>query len=489
MLRRVALAAFCALCWASPGQGEARIEAALQSFLPVNGITIAQVDIEAVTPERVEAQNILARWEEGTLSIQELQISHENGLIEMDLEGLRLLAPGRRDLRVNLSGRFGLSAIPRLPAHPDWICRLAQISRHVELREIRVEWDADDDMRRRISPDFLPHLRGESISLEANPDPVACRFQGRISTGPVDIRSSTSTLTRLHGLDVEADIALNIETARADPGDFQLDITANGLERTDRREIPQVGIPKLRMSMEAPMARSLGAVVVLRNILEDPGARAASRGLLEGWNALHLMRPDIRLFARDMRLFLPGIIPPEMHANFRRAELTNAQASLNASLAFGPDSLRTEADIEITGVADLALNAELVSLAVPAEAIRSAISGAGISGLPMAELRALMLHYQDRGLDRVSTEMFGIPFARLVEEIQALLQNDEHDALFISDVMWGLSRALRIAQTGQPVRFRLSHEDGARTHVPGDLSGWISGADRPDPGVVARIEY
>lgn len=493
MIRHLKSVFIAVLTWFALSGGlaaDARIEAALQSFFPLQKIALTRAEVDIVTAEEILARGIFARWEGGLLNLRELHIRQESGLMNIRVEDLRITNSARSNLALSLSGDFTFTAIPRLAGRSDWLCRLAQITRGANIRQITAEWGASDDRRRQVRKEFLPHFTGAGIALEMNPDPVACRVNGTISSAGLALRDRSGTLAELDGLRLMGDFPLDLATARADPGNFRLNLDLQGLERTDNREIPQFGISSLNTSLTAPTSRSLGFVVLLRSLIDDFGAYTLERAFLEGWNALHLMRPEMRVNTQDMRLYLPGIIPTGMHANFRRAGITNAQASLSASLAFrGPRATLT-GSLALTGVSDIDLEAEISTLAIPSQKIRDVLGGGG-GGIWATELVALhrsKIAFNDAGLSQVSMDMFGIPPGRLVEEIQNLLAEGGYDNGFLQDFLGGIARALRMSQTSEVVKFFLDHQSPEGVRLPRDVDAWISGQSEPGATISTRFE-
>lgn len=473
---------------ATPLKSDSRLESAIASFIPLRGLSVASADIHLVSPEEVRAQRIFARWEEGSIFLERFHVRQEDGIIHLDLEGLRLTRPDVQNILLSFSGSFSFTRIPRLTAHADWVCRLAQITQRAHIRDISLQWGSTDIQRRATRAEFLPHFFGQSISLDANPDPVACRFIGNVSASDISTRDMDGTLTRIKTLDTLIDIPLEIETARVDPGFLQVDLEMTGFERTDNREIPQFGVSRSEMRVSAPSRQAVGVVMLLRGLMADSSSYTPERLFLEGWNAFHILRPEIDFSFKDTRLFLPGVIPMGLHANFGRAGITNAQASSSGRLSFENSIGNLDLNLYLFGISEISFSSEFRSRSVSSENIRSVMSRSETLGRrDLAELKSFDLSFTDSGLTRVSNDMFGIPPGRLVEEIQGLMMEGEYDEGFLDAFLSGVARALRISQASERARVSLVHSNSAYLSLPRQIAEWFAGETSPGDDHILQI--
>lgn len=463
-------------------RADARMEAAIMSFIPVEGVLIARGDIDTLSSDEILARSVFARWDQGLLSIERFHVTQKDGLVRLDLENLRVTNPNAGNMILTMSGSFEFSRIPRLMSQSDWACRMAQITRLAHIRSIFLEWGATDAQRRATRSEFLPHFRGQDLIFNSDPDPVACRIVGELKGQGLALRDMSRTLTQVSSFLSFLDVPLDLATARADPGDMNFTLEMSSVERTDQREIPQFGIGTWRSSVTAPSSRSLGVVMLLRSFLENAQDYSVDRWVLEGWNAFHLLRPEADFSASDMRLFLPGVIPTEMHANFGRAGITHAQAAISGEVTFREPIPRFALALSLIGISDINMTARFRTRSSSATDIRRIMEGGagGFMQTDLLDLHDLNLTFDDEGITRISMDMFGIPPGRLVEEIQVMLSDNGHEGIFFTEFLGGLSRAFRMAQASERVQFLLGAETPSAMLFPRMMFEWFSGLSSPE---------
>lgn len=467
MFRSLILAAGTLLS-ALPSAAETMDLDQLAQMLPLAGFEVAAASVERQDATGLRLGRVDGFWHGSRVTATGVDISWDDAVLTIDL-GLVLLRGGEgAGPDVMTSGSFTLLP-PQASASADPVCHLLQRLQSARLAGTTIAW-RDTMPGRRAGP--VSRLRIDRLDITARPDPAACRFTGDIDIGATIVDMLSGVSLSFMTLTLDGTFPADVQTAQEDLGNLAMTIEIAGLEQTSAGEVPSFGAERIDLTLNALARNSTGLLFFLRSMMTEAEPMPAARRLLEGWNAFHILQPDMALSADRLRLFLPGVIPTELHANFRRAGLTNAHGSARISLTGDRGARDLQLEAAVNGVADLRSLSRFRTVPVRAQSIRTIIDeGLPLLALDMAGLSSITIEYTDRGMNRVSTDMFGIPAGRLVEELVQILDEESASRSFMGFVLQKMSRAFRLAVDGGPVMIRGTFPESGMS-IPGSIARW-----------------
>ena len=462
-------------------------EEILRALLPVPGLEIAAMD----TPEQVGGElrvgNVTARVPGVSISIDEIRIQPSPGRIDVRFDRLLWRSDDTEGVDIITSGTLVFTGLPAATGRADPVCALAASLTEAQLGRTVIEWG-----ERRGGASLVGAARSQiaSLSLSASPDLAACAFQGRIDLGEATTILPGGNRIETRGVTLTAEVPLDLDTARQASGTARLALAVDRLESVSGGEVPSFGAARIVLGMEAAAQRSAGLVFLLRAMAAEKAAHPLEQRAMEAWNALHLLSPEVSQEVAGMRLFLPGIVPPGLVANFRRAGLSNARGDLAVQISLTNDRAALQARTSLTGVFDLSLAAAASTSRIPPEIMRTTLSDPDASpwSISALHLDQARIDYRDTGMEHVVEGLFGVPAGRLVEEIRALVRRDGGADPLVDQFAEGLAYFLRLASGGASMQARFAPIDGARIDLPRDFHGWTSLGSDPQRTVAVEFE-
>lgn len=473
MIRRLPAALLACLCLPVAAEAYEVTPAGLAAILPFPGAEIRTMTVEAATDREIHLSRLEAVWPQGELVATGVRIAPEGGRIRLTMHRAIFEPSGQDAVSLSMSGSLLLDPPRRAaaPAQADMsdgsvgpaaqalACGLLQRLAEAQISTLSI---APREGGRSSTPRMLnPVARAamttqvqlHDLHVAARPDPLSCRFRGVLSLGASRLGLRSGGEISAARVNIQADAPLSLEVARSDAGSARVHLRASGVEHLFRGEVPAFGVGDLDLQLGTEAQRLQGLFLVLGRLFSGPTPANSLQLALEGWNALHVLRPELDLQASGLRLFMPAVIPTEMHANFRRAGLTNARGNLRLSVsrsAGTASGLSIDMQADVVGVLSASLAALVETRPIPATGIRQALDDADWSSaqLDLLRLPSLRLILEDTGLDQTIIDMFGIPSGRLAEEL-SVLQGDAGRPVRAA-FLQALSRGLRIAADGSP---------------------------------------
>ncbi len=477
------LASTSALAATSPAGASEEI---LRALLPVPGLQIVAMDPPEQDGGQLWITNVAASLPGSSISIGEVRIQPSPGRIEVGLDRLLWRSDSSDGLDIVTGGTLVFTGLPAATGHADALCALAGSLKEARLGRTVVEWGEGRNAAARAG---ARRSQIASLRLSAEPDPEVCAFNGRIDLGEAVAMLPGMSRIETRGIGLTADVPLDLEAARNAAGSARLSIGVEGLERVSGGEVPSFGAARLTLDMQAPAQRTAGVVFLLRAMASAAAAQPVEQRVMEAWNAIHLLSPQAALRAESMRLFLPGIVPTGLVANFRRAGLSNARGDLSLELSMANDRAALRGSTSLTGVFDLSLAAAAATSRIPPEVMREILADPHATAwrTSVLHLDQAQIDYLDTGMERVVGDLFGVPAGRLVEEIRDLARRDGAADPFFDRITEGLAYFLRLAAGGAEMRARFAPLTDVRVDLPGDAYDWV--ILEGDPSRSMRVEF
>lgn len=485
----------CLCLWAVPQASQAQAPdpdqatTILSSVLPLSDLQVSTLSSHHVTVDRVALADISGIWRSGAFSVARAEISRSEGGYMISLDRFQTGFTEPEAPVITVTGDFRISDLPGFEQSADPFCRAVSLLHGADVRLLDIAWPEENPRSRAARHVAASRLAIRDMLYQGDPDPGSCLFRGQINAGPASLNIGSTFMLDLSRASMSGVLPLDLETARDMTGPMRLAAEMAEFEIGDSREVPQIGISDLQLSIEGRARDAIGLVLAARNATDPGQERSSERVLLELWNGFHLLSPDISMSLRGTRFFLPGIIPTNLHANFRRAGLTNLYGDMELRLDLEGGEGRASADMKLTGIADLSAGMELRTRPVPSALIREVMTrGSGIADQELMRFESFALDFADKGLWRVSMDMFGIPSARLMEEIHGLLALSPATSVFLKDMVGQTAQILRRAGDGGGFAFSAS-ERGEGVSAPATISLWLSGGSAPSDKIVTRLSH
>lgn len=450
----------------------------LAAIFPLPGADIRAMTVDVATDHEIHLARLEAVWPQGEMVATGVRIAPEGGRIRLTMHRAVFEPAGQEAISLSMSGSLLLDpprrgGVPPAPGSGNedaqalvcgFIQRLAEAQ--ISTLSIAPREGPRSSVPRALNPiaraSMATQVHLHDLHVAARPDALSCRFHGALSIGSARFGFGADEEVSAARISLQADLPLSVEAARTDTGRARIHLQASGVEHLVRGEVPAFGIGNLDLEAQTEAQRLQGLLLVLGRAFAASHPAEPRQLALESWNAVHVLRPELHLEADGLRLFMPAVIPTEMHANFRRAGLTNARGGLRLSIARSAGAahgLSVDMQTNVIGVLSASLSAQSETRAIPASEIRQALAETGwtAAGLDLARLPSLRLTLEDTGVDQTVIDMFGIPAGRLAEELSTLQGASGRPirAAFLQ----ALSRSLRIAADGSPAIVTLMAPD------------------------------
>lgn len=458
-MRRLCALALLVLC-ATGDQAEAD-QGIVLSLMPLHLLEIQSSEPVPAVGLGTRIADVRASSQGFDFHVKGLSLLERDGRYHVAFDRLTVRETGGRGRALQTSGQVVLAQLPGVIRDPSLLCRYADLLVSADLGETILDWSGQSDFDRASR---LQQVRLESLVVRQELASRPCSFDGTLSASGLLTQLSTGHRHSASAVQASGSLPLSLEAA-ALGGSSRINIDLSNFASTPRTEVPLIGIEKAGFRVEMLSQRMVPFVYLISNYLQSD--QPVNGGQIRGemWNAFVASQMKVGASLDGLRLFLPGILPPSLVANFSRAGLTYAMARMNVELVQSQSKMDVLLDLFINGL----FHGEIV-----ANGTTKAVSIGELADLRDAKLlfnsvdvygvNMIDINYQDQGLDAVMARVFGLPLGRLIEKATGFASAQAPGAGFLSN----LSYAFRAAAAGQPLKmtFTTALEGGLPITAP-----------------------
>lgn len=442
----------------TPGPSEA-----LAALLQVPGLTIASAGEVIAADTGVRATGVMLESPRYRLLVNSMILSSDPESMTLDLEGVSLRA--RADAGYNADIRaisLSLSGWPDRAVWADSLCRYLEIIETAAFTGAVIRTPTPPEA---TSGAAVRRIAFDLARLDQSPDREPCSIEGAVSATGLHAVTLDRQLYSAESVSLDLSLPASIDSARTQIRPGHLRIGVDSFSYASPGEIPAVGILRLDVTLSAPARQWAGLVHLSRMTAVGTASQVPAVRWMQAWNAVHMLAPEVTLDAPAVRLFLPGVLPAAMVANFSRAGLSTIIGSLEYDSANVGDQQAGRLKASVNGVFDIDLRSVFETRPYPMETMRISQQTGDFTfhQTTIAGVESLDLGYTDRGLDGISQAIFSVPAGRYAEEVGNLMIADAPPERLrsLSGVVATISYFFRMATLHPSIRMSLSPSSGA----------------------------